>query len=84
MGWSKVVKDARPPLAVRENPRYFKVFSQILISGSDGKKKKKICLQYGRPGFDPWRREWQPTSVFLLGELHGQRSLVGYSPRCHN
>ena len=40
MGWSKVVKDARPPLAVRENPRYFKVFSQILISGSDGKKKK--------------------------------------------
>ena len=41
MGWSKVVKDARPPLAVRENPRYFKVFSQILISGSDGKKKKK-------------------------------------------
>ena len=39
MGWSKVVKDARPPLAVRENPRYFKVFSQILISGSDGKKK---------------------------------------------
>ena len=41
MGWSKVVKGARPPLAVQENPRYFKVFSQILISGSDGKKKKK-------------------------------------------
>ena len=28
----------------------------------------------------PWRREWQPTSVFLPGEFHGQRSLVGYSP----
>ena len=27
-----------------------------------------------------WRRAWQPTSVFLLGESHGQRSLVGYSP----
>jgi len=27
-----------------------------------------------------WRREWLPTSVFLPGEFHGQRSLVGYSP----
>ena len=27
-----------------------------------------------------WRREWQPTPVFLPGELHGQRSLAGYSP----
>ena len=25
--------------------------------------------------------EWQPTPVFLLGEVHGQRSLAGYSPR---
>ena len=30
-----------------------------------------------------WRREWQPTPVFLPGEFHGQRSLVGYSPRGH-
>ena len=28
----------------------------------------------------PWRRAWQHTPVFLLGESHGQRSLVGYSP----
>ena len=27
-----------------------------------------------------WRRKWQPTPEFLLGELHGERSLVGYSP----
>ena len=26
------------------------------------------------------RRKWQPTPVFLPGESHGQRSLVGYSP----
>ena len=26
-----------------------------------------------------WRRKWQPTPVFLPGESHGQRSLVG----CH-
>ena len=35
-------------------------------------------------GWDyPWRREWQPTPVFLPGEYHGQRSLVGYSPQGH-
>ena len=27
---------------------------------------------------DPQRREWLPTPVFLPGESHGQRSLVGY------
>ena len=38
-------------------------------------------------GFDPWvgkipwRRKWQPTPVFLPGESHGRRSLMGYSPR---
>ena len=31
-----------------------------------------------RAGKIPWRREWQPTPVFLLGEHHGQRSLAGY------
>ena len=25
-------------------------------------------------------KKWQPTPVFLLGKLHGQRSLAGYSP----
>ena len=29
---------------------------------------------------DPLERAWQPTPVFLAGESHGQRSLVGYSP----
>ena len=58
--------------------------------GSDGKepacKKKKICLQCGRPGFNPWirkipwRRKWQPTLVLLPGKSHRQRSLAGYSP----
>ena len=39
--------------------------------------------QCGRPGFNPWvrkipwRRNWQPTPVFLPGESHGQGSLVG-------
>jgi len=25
----------------------------------------------------PWRRIWPPTAVFLPGESHGQRSLMG-------
>ena len=29
--------------------------------------------------FVHWRRKWQPTPVFLLGESQGQRRLVG----CH-
>ena len=27
-----------------------------------------------------WRREWQPTPVFLPGEFLGQMTLAGYSP----
>ena len=26
---------------------------------------------------DPWRKEWLPTPVFLPGEFHGQKKLVG-------
>ena len=36
-----------------------------------------------RVGKIPWRRAWKPTPVFLPGESHGQRSLVGYSPWGH-
>ena len=28
----------------------------------------------------PWKRAWQPTAVFYLGDSQGQRSLVGYGP----
>ena len=46
----------------------------------------RIHLQSGRPGFQPcvgkipWRRDRLPTPVFLPGESHGQRSLVGCNP----
>ena len=45
----------------------------------------RIYLQCRRCGFDPWvgkipwRRKWQLTLVFLSGESHEQRSLVGES-----
>ena len=54
--------------------------------GSDS--KESVC-NAGRPGFTPWvgkipwRRKWQLTPVFLPGEFHGQRSLVGCSPWDH-
>ena len=32
-------------------------------------------------GRSPGGGKWQPTLVFLPGESHGQRSLVGYSPK---
>ena len=34
-------------------------------------------------GKSPGGRKWQPIPVFLPGEFHGQRSLVGYSPWGH-
>ena len=42
-----------------------------------------------RCGFDPWvgkipqKKKWQSTTVFLPGESHGQKCLVGYSPWGH-
>ena len=35
------------------------------------------------PGGHSWRRAWQPHPVFLAGEPHGQRSLVGHRPGGH-
>ena len=32
---------------------------------------------------DPWRKEWQPTPVFLPGEFQEQRSLADSSPWGH-
>ena len=54
-----------------------------------GAQRWSVCLQCGRPGFDPWvrkipwKRKWQPTPVFLPEEPHGWRSLVGCSPQVH-
>ena len=36
------------------------------------------------PGWeDPLEKDMQPTPVFLPGESHGWRSLVGYDPQGH-
>ena len=51
-----------------------------------GKEPACQCRRHRRCGLCPWvrkiprGRKWQPPPVFLPGEPHGQRSLVGYSP----
>ena len=51
-----------------------------------GKESAHQCRRCRYCGFSPWvgkilwRREWQPTPVFLPGKSHRQRSLAGYSP----
>ena len=53
------------------------------LGGASGKEPSYQYRRHKRNGFYlwvrkiPWRRAWQPTSVFLPGESHGQRSLVG-------
>ena len=50
---------------------------------ANGKESACQCRRHKRSEFDPWvwkilwRRAWQPTPVFLPGESHGQRSLMG-------
>ena len=57
--------------------------------GTIGKEPACQCRRHKRLRFNPWvrkipwRRAWQSTPVFLPGESHGQRSLVGYSPWGH-
>ena len=50
-------------------------------------RRQSICLQCGRPGFDPWvrkipwRRKWQSIPAFLPGGSHGWRVLAGLQSR---
>ena len=52
--------------------------------GPSGKEPSCQCRKHKRCGFNPWvwkipqRRAQQQSPVFLPGESHGQRSLVGY------
>ena len=54
--------------------------------GSEGKESACNTVEVGWiPGSGRFlkRREWLPTTLFLPGEFHGQRSLVGHSPWSH-
>ena len=64
----------------------------FLFLGFPGVSGGRVCLQgrsHRRLRFDSWVRKifwrsaWQCTPVFLPGESHGWRILVGYSPQGH-
>ena len=76
----------------RVQTSYFAEYTSIWVglmsprASQVGKNLPANARRHKRPGFDPWvgkiwRRPWQPTPVFWPGESHGQRSLVGHSPR---
>ena len=62
----------------------------MMVGFPGGSGGKESACNAGDLRFDswvrkiPWRREWQPTPVFLPGECHGQKSLArsfgDYSP----
>ena len=57
--------------------------------GTSGEEPPWQCRRCKKCGFNPWvrkipwRRAWQPSLVFLPGESHERRSLMGYSPWGH-
>ena len=65
---------------------YFWVKQTSLPDSASGKEPAFQCRNHKRCWFDPWvrmspwRTAWQPTPVFLAGESHEQKSLVGYHP----
>ena len=64
---------------------YIIVYIHGFPSGASSQEPTCQCKKYKRLNFDPWvgripwRWAWQPTPIFLPGELHGQRCLAGYS-----
>ena len=88
---------SRPPrylwnLYFRNTVDIAKLESRFIVShfpgGTSGKGSASQYRRHRRSGFDPWvrkipwRREWQPTPVFLPGKFHGRKSLAGFSPWC--
>ena len=77
---------ATPWTAAHQGPPSMGFSRQEYWSGVPLPSPTCQCRRHKRCWYDswvrkiPWRREWQPTPVFLPGESHGRRSLVGYSP----
>ena len=51
------------------------------VMAFQGASRQTSCLPMQETQEITWKRKWQPTPVFLPGKFHGERSLVGYSPR---
>ena len=79
----KTIKSCMEVIAIKLRRRLEEGLVLGFPGGSDGPESACNAGDQGSiPGLGkiPWRREWLPTPVFLPGEFHGERSLVGYSP----
>ena len=82
--WTQVVWSTLPVSQIEA-----KLLCCCFPGGASGKEPVCQFRSYKRGGFHPWvgkipwKREWQPTPVFLSGESHRQRSLAGYNPWGH-
>ena len=64
---------------------YFNIIKWVQASqvGASRKEPACQCRRHRRSGFNPWvwkipwSRKWKPTPIFLPGNFHGKRSLVG-------
>ena len=61
--------------------KFWAIFT-LGVSGT-GCPIQEQCNELRKTTCPIWRRKWQPTPVFLPGEFHGQRGLVGCSPWGH-
>ena len=81
--WGKGVYEAAENLSTESDSEEFNIL-YIENGFPRWHSGRESTCQCRRLGFHPWVRKIpkrQPTPVFLPGESHGRRSLVGYSPQ---
>ena len=84
MGSQRVRHDWATELNWTDWNRHAYYLSLLLLGFPSGSADKRLCLQCGRPEFDPqvgkipWRRERLPTPVFWPGGFHGLCSPWGH------
>ena len=66
-------------VSFREKPKFTETYQKASLMAQSVKNLPAMQETWVRK--IPWRSE--PTPVFVPGELHGQRSLAGYSPQGH-
>ena len=75
--------------SIQRKSQFKKIHATQYSGFPTGSVRKKSACQCRRCVFNPWvgkipqRKKWEPIPVFLPGESHGQRNLVGYSPWGH-
>ena len=71
-------------------PSWFPLAILYILGGASGNESMYQCRGHKERRLwslgqeDPQRRAWRPTPVFLPGESHEQRSLVGHSPMSYS